>query len=173
MSPSPSRPASVDGHPLARKTVLFGPAVLVLTLLLTGCTSTRITPLPRPASESQGEVIIFREYAFAAGGVSLKVGTGAGVFAILETSEKASARFPAGTHEIFVQAQSAEPTRVRFEIAKGEVVCLRTSSSPSTYVKVLVPVSLMLTGYHFYLDRVSCPKPDVLAKYKDVEVGYQ
>lgn len=141
--------------------------------LLAGCASVPLTPLPRPPADSLGEVIVFREYAFAAGGVSLKVGTGNNVFALLENSQKLQAKFPAGPVEFFVKAQYAKPTRLRIEVAKGETLCLRTSASPSTYAKVTIPITLIVTGYHFYLDQVPCPKPDELAKYKDVEVGYE
>ena len=58
-------------------------------------------------------------------------------------------------------------------VRKDGVTCLRTSSSPSTYAKVVVPIVLMVTGYHFYLDEVPCPADEVLAKYKDVEVAYR
>jgi hypothetical protein len=81
--------------------------------------------------------------------------------------------FPAGEQEIFVQARSAEPTKVRITVEKSSPVCLRTSANPNTYAKVVIPVTLILTGYHFYLDQVPCPSPEELAKYKDVSVTYQ
>jgi hypothetical protein len=108
-----------------------------------------------------------------AGGVALKVGSGASAFANLENSEKVRAMFPAGEHEIFVQARSAEPTKVRITVEKTVPVCLRTSANPNTYAKVVIPITLILTGYHFYLDQVPCPPPAELAKYKDVPVTYQ
>lgn len=52
----------------------------------------------------------------------------------------------------------------RLNITQGAAVCLRTSSSPSTYANVLLPITLIATGYHFYLDPVSCPNAEELAK---------
>ncbi len=146
---------------------------LAATLLLTSCASTPIVPLSKPAADTQGEVIVFREYAFAAGGMGLKVGAFDNVFAMLDNDEKVRASFPAGSHEFFVQARNAEATRLRIEVRKGTTVCLRASASSDTYLKAAVPVSLMLTGYHFYLSQVPCPPPEELAKYKDVEVRYR
>ena len=169
---SPLRPPRPPRHPVPEymRHVLLAAAA---ALLLTSCASTPIAPLPRPAADTQGEVIIFREYAFAAGGMGLKVGADDKVFAMLDNNEKVRASFPTGSHEYFVQARSAEATRLRIDIRKGATVCLRTSASSDTYLKVVVPVTLMLTGYHFYLSQIPCPPPEELAKYKDVEVSYQ
>lgn len=145
----------------------------VAILSLIGCASTPVSSLPRPSADSQGEVLVFRESAFAAGGVGLTVGVGNVAYANIGNAEKVRAMLSAGGHEIFVQARSADPTKVRISLPKGSVVCLRTSSSPSTYAKVAVPVVLMVTGYHFYLDQVPCPSASELAKYTDVPVAYQ
>lgn len=121
----------------------------------------------------QGEVIVYRESAFAAGGVGLAVGANGKAFAMIGNSEKVRVALPAGQHEVFVQARSAEPSRVRIEVRKAAVVCLRTSASPGTYAKALLPIALMATGYHFYLDEVPCPALTELSQYKDVPVSYQ
>jgi hypothetical protein len=147
--------------------------IVVVAILTSACASAPVVPLPRPAADAQGEVIVFREPAFAAGGVALSVGSGTRVFASLSNSEKVRAAFPSGEHEIYVQARSAEPTRVRVTVRNGAAVCLRTSSSPSTYAKVVVPIVLMVTGYHFYLDELPCPTAEELSKYKDAPVSYQ
>jgi len=147
--------------------------LLVTAVALVGCASTPVSPLVRPSPEMQGEVIVFRESAFAAGGVSLKVGVGASVFANLKNTEKVRAMFPTGEHEFFVQARNANPTKVRVTVERMAPVCLRTSANPSTYGKAAVPIVLIATGYHFYLDQVPCPPQDELAKYKDFSVTYQ
>jgi hypothetical protein len=147
--------------------------VATLASLVAACASAPIMPLPRPAPDAKGEVIVYRESAFAAGGVNLSVGSGNVAFASIANSEKVRATLSIGEHEIFVQARNAEPTRVRVTIRKEGLVCLRTSSSPSTYAKVAIPVTLILTGYHFYLDEVPCPQTAELSKYKDVLVSYQ
>ena len=147
--------------------------LLIMVIALAGCASTPISPLTRPSPEMQGEVIIFRESAFAAGGASLKVGTGTSVFATLNNTEKVRAMFPAGEHEFFVQARNGNPTRIRVTVEQMAPVCLRTSANPSAYIKAAVPIILALTGYDFYLDQVACPPPGELAKYKDVSVTYQ
>jgi len=145
----------------------------VIAFLLAACTTAPVVPLPRPSPEAKGEVVVYREAAFAAGGVALSIGSGSSAFALLANSEKVRAAFPVGKHEIYVQAGSAEPTKVRVTVQKGSVSCLRTSSSPSTYAKVVVPIVLIATGYHFYLDEVPCPPEGELSKYKDVPVSYQ
>ena len=147
--------------------------LLMTALALASCSSTPIAPLTRPLPDAQGEVIVFRESAFAAGGVGLTVGAGASAFANLGNGEKVRALLSAGEHEIFVQARSAEPTKVRVSVQTGAPLCLRTSSSPSTYAKVIVPIALIVSGYHFYLDQIPCPSSEELAKYKDVAVTYK
>lgn len=144
------------------------PSLLLFALTLAGCGSTPVVPLPRTADDSGGEVVIFREWAFAAGGVSVAVGTGGGAFASLGNSEKARAVFPPGAHEIFVQALSAEPSTVRVMVKRGATVCLRTSASPSTSARFPKP-----REYDFYIDEVRCPSAAELARYKDVAVSYQ
>lgn len=145
----------------------------VAILSLIGCASTPVSSLPRPTDDAQGEVLVFRESAFAAGGVGLTIGVDGVAYANISNAEKVRAMLTAGDHEIFVQARSAEPTKVRISLPKGSVVCLRTSSSPSTYAKVVVPLVLIATGYHFYLDQVPCPTASELAKYTNVPVTYQ
>lgn len=141
--------------------------------LLAGCASNPVFPLARPPKDLQVEVVVFRESAFAAGGVALTVGVDGKAFANLGNGEKVRVQLPAGEREVFVQARSAEPTRLKVILAKGATICLRTSSSSSTYAKAVVPISLMATGYHFYLDLVPCPADDAMAGYRDVAVTYQ
>lgn len=148
-------------------------ASLLLALTLAGCASAPVRSLSRPQPGAAGEVLVYRESAFAAGAVGLTVGRGENAFAVLSNGEKVRAHLPAGEHEIFVQARSAEPSKVRVSVKPGATICLRTSSSPGTYAKVLVPITLIATGYHFYLDEVPCPAAPELAKYKDVQVTYE
>ena len=148
-------------------------ACVAACLVLAGCASTPTQPLPEPPPAARGEILVYRESAFAAGGVSLSVGVDGRRFANLENSELARARLPAGAHEVLVQARTAEPTRVKVQLEAGQTVCLRTSASPSTYAKVAVPIALIATGYRFYLDVLPCPTAADLAKYKEVPVAYQ
>lgn len=148
-------------------------AIAATFVALAGCASAPVSPLTRPGTESQGEVIVFREYAFAAGGVGLAVGANNSAFASIGNDEKVRAAFPLGSQEFFVQARSAEPTKLLVNVQKESPVCLRTSASPSTYAKVAVPIALIATGYHFYLDEVPCPAKEELAKYRDVPVTYR
>jgi hypothetical protein len=141
--------------------------------LLSACSSAPLRPLPTPPAGNFGEVVVYREWAFAAGGIPLTVGVKDGGFVLLSNSEKVTARFPPGDHEVFVQARSSEPTRLRLTVKNGEVLCLRTSASPSTYGKVALPPILMITGYAFYLDEVPCPSHDELSKYKEVGPSYE
>lgn len=139
---------------------------------LAGCASYPFTAIPMPSPTAQAEVVVFRESSFIAGGVSLTVGTGSSAFANISNSEYVSVNLPTGEQDIFVQARIANPTRVRLTLQPASRVCLRTIASPSTLAKVLVPVILMTTGYHFYLDEVPCPSAEELAKYKQVTVIY-
>ncbi len=147
--------------------------IVAAVSVLAGCASAPITPLARPSADLQGEVIIFREYAFAAGGVGVAVGTDKAAFAIISNDEKVRALLPVGSQELYVQARSAEPTKLHVNVQKASPVCLRTSANPNTYAKVVIPLTLIVTGYHFYLDKVPCPSSEELAKYKDVPVTYK
>lgn len=164
-------PARLFLRPLATHARIL--SLLAVAGALVGCASTPVSPLASPSVDTRGEVVVFREWAFAAGGVSLMVGAGDDTFASLKNSEKVRAWFPEGSHVIFVRAGRAEPTRVRIDVRRGGKVCLRTSSSPSTYAKVVVPIALMVSGYHFYLDEVPCPADERLAQYKDASVAYR
>ncbi|MFG6468006.1 hypothetical protein [Roseateles sp. BYS87W] len=154
---------------MPRSRVLF---LSVALAGLAGCAGQPLVALPTPSPEARAEVLVYRESAFIAGGVSLAVGSPGGAFAALSNADYVVAGMAAGVREIFVQARSAEPTRVTVNLQPGARVCLRTSASPSTLAKVLVPVTLIATGYHFYLDEVPCPSADVLANYKRVPVTY-
>ena len=147
--------------------------LLAAGFLSTGCASNSVFPLARPSKDLQAEVVVFRESAFAAGGVPLTVGVDGKAFANIGNDEKVRVLLPVGEREVFVQARSAEPTRLKVSLAKGATICLRTSSNSDTYAKAVVPITLMATGYHFYLDQVPCPADDVMARYRDVAVTYQ
>ncbi len=147
--------------------------VLVIAALLTACASTPTLPLARPSTQQQAEVVVYRESSFIAGGVSLTVGVNGKAIANISNSDKIRALLPAGEHEIFVQARSATPTKVKIQLDPGATVCLRTSSSASTLAKVAVPITLIASGYYFYLDQISCPAKADLDKYKEVPVAYQ
>lgn len=117
-------------------------------------------------------MLVYREFALTAGGVGLAVGTGKSAFAYLSNSEYVVAELNQGEHEIFVQARSAEPSKVRVVLKAGDRVCLRTSASLGTLAKVVIPIALIATGYHFHLDEVPCLPTSELAKYKEVAITY-
>ena len=152
---------------------ISAPAIVLVSLMLDGCASAPILPLPRPAANTGGEVVVFRQHALAAGGVDLAVGADDKAFALLSNDEKTRALLPVGEHEIYVRARSAEPTKVRVMVKMGSTVCLRTSADPNTFIKALVPITLIATGYHFFLDEVPCPPQAELARYRDVLVTYE
>ena len=140
--------------------------------LFVGCASQSVVAIPKPSPSARAEVLVFRDSSFIAAGVSLAVGTGSTAFAALSNLDYVIAEFSPGEREIFVQARTANPTRVQVKLQHGSRVCLRTSASPSTLAKVAVPVALIATGYHFYLDEVPCPTDAELAKYKLIAVPY-
>ena len=147
--------------------------LLPLTLALFACASVPVQPLMRPTADKQGEVVVYRESAFAAGAVGLTVGVDGKSVAYLDNTEKVRLLLPAGPHSIFVQARSAETTRVTVRVAPGASVCLRASANSNTYLKIIVPITLINSGYNFHLDPVRCPSAEELAKYKDIPVTYQ
>lgn len=147
--------------------------LLPLTLALFACASAPVQPLMRPAADQQGEIVVYRESAFVAGAVGLTVGVDGKPVAHIGNTDKVRLLLPAGPHSVFVQARSANPTQVTVQVAPGASVCLRTSANSNAYVKAIVPITLIATGYHFYLDPMPCPSADELAKYKDIPVSYQ
>lgn len=151
-----------------RNSLILG---IATSALIAGCASNPTFPLVRPSARQQAEITIFRESALIAGGVTLTVGVDGKAFANLANDEKVKALVPAGDREIYVQARSGDPTKVKVSLAAGSSICLRTSSSPDTVAKVIIPITLMITGYHFYLDEVPCPS--ALDKYSNVAVAYQ
>ena len=146
--------------------------VVSALLSLAGCSSLPIVAISKPSPTAQAEVVIYRESSLIAGFVSLTVGSGNIAFANISNSEYVTANLPAAEQDIFVQARMAAPTIVHLSLQPGSRVCLRTSSSSSTLYKVLVPATLIATGYHFYLNEVPCPSPEELSKYTQVPVNY-
>lgn len=151
----------------------FIPGLFAILLpVLSGCASQPIAPVARPSADNQGEVVIYRESSFIAGMVGLAVGADSNAFAAIENSEYVRVLLPPGQHEIFVRARTAEPTWLKISLSRDGRVCLRTSASPGTLAKIVIPVTLIATGYHFYLDEVPCPGNAELEKYKLVPVNY-
>jgi hypothetical protein len=170
MAPEPFQPSTESTmNPMPHhKHVL-----LSLAALVAGCSSVPVQPVKQPPQGARAQVVVFRENALAASLVPLSVGAGGKAFASLGNDEKVAVDLPPGAVEVFVQARSAEPTRVRLNLQKDATVCLRTSANPNAFAKALVPISLMATGYHFYLDEVTCPAAPELAKYKNIAVTYE
>lgn len=147
---------------------------LLLMPFLFGCTASLPTnPLPATDLNNRAEVLIFRVYAFNAGGVSLTVGMGNEAFVTLENSEYVIAEVAPGDADFFVQALSADPTKVRISSRAGARVCLKTEADPENLAKVLLPPLLMATGYRFTLADVACPNETELLKYKKVNATYR
>ena len=147
--------------------------VLFVASLLTACASAPTFPLAKPSAQEQAEIVVYRESSFIAGGVSLTIGVNGKAIANVSNSDRIRVLLPAGEHEVFVQARSATPTKVKVQLERGAFVCMRTSSSASTLAKVAVPITLIVTGYYFYLDEVACPPKADLDKYKEVPIAYQ
>jgi hypothetical protein len=146
---------------------------LLSTLLLAACSSVSLSPLPATDPANRAEVLIFRVYAFNAGGLSLAVGMGNEAFAKLENSEYVVALVAAGNADFFVQVRTAEPTRVRVNLKAGDEICLKTEADPENLGKVLLPPALMATGYRFTLAHVVCPSEAELLNYKRVSATYR
>jgi len=145
----------------------------LVALLAAGCSSLPVVPLSAPDAANRAEVVIYRVYAFNAGGVSLSVGTGTQAFAKLDNTEYVVAFVPPGSRPFFVQARSAEPTTLALELKPGERVCLKTEADAGNLGKVLLPPLLIASGYRFTLEQVPCPSEGELAKYKRVNVEYR
>jgi hypothetical protein len=145
----------------------------LVVLIAAGCSSLPVVPLSAPDVANRAEVLIYRVYAFNAGGVSLAVGTAGAAFASLKNTEYVLALVSPGSRTFFVQARSADPTTLTLELKPGERACLRTEADPRNLGKVLLPPLLIATGYRFTLEQVPCPSEDELAKYKRVNVEYR
>jgi hypothetical protein len=148
-------------------------AILLGVALLSGCASNPTFPLSRPSPTEQTELIVYRESSFIASGVAVTVGVDGKAFANVSNGDKVRVLLPTGEREIYVQARSATPSKVKLRLTPAATVCLRTSSSAGTLAKVIIPITLIVTGYHFYLDEVPCPERAELDKYKDTPVAYQ
>jgi hypothetical protein len=102
-------------------------AVLCSIALTTGCTSLPLSALPELRADQSAEILVFRNSSFNAGLVSLTVGTGDKAFARLENDEYVRVQLPAGDVDLFVQARSAEPTRVKVSTKPGQFGLLPVS----------------------------------------------
>lgn len=147
---------------------------------LAGCASApSMTPPPdkvlsRPLNEAGATVIVFRESAMAARFVGLTVGVNGKPFANLDNEEKLRVTLPANEEQkVFVQARQAKPTELKLTLEPGAVVCLHTQADADAFVKALVPLALMQSGYGFSLKQVPCPSDSDLASYKEVPVNYR
>ena len=145
----------------------------LVVLFATGCSSLPVVPLPTPDVANRAEVVIYRVYAFNAGGVSLTVGTGGQAFASLDNREYVAAFVPSGGRPFFVQARSADPTTLTLELKPGDRACLKTEADPGNLGKALLPPLLIASGYRFTLEQVPCPSEGEFAKYRRVNVEYR
>lgn len=89
--------------------------------------------ISRPSIDLQSEVLFFRESAFIAGGVPLTVGADGAAFAEVRNGHLVRALLAAGEHEIFVQARSAEPTKLQVVARAGSTILDQYTETPVTY----------------------------------------
>lgn len=158
-------------------------AALALTMslaALAGCASApSLTPPPdkvlsKPVNDAVATMIVFRESAMAARFVGLTVGVNGKPFANLDNAEKLRVSLPANEEQkVFVQARQAKPTELKLTLEPGAVVCLHTQADGDAFVKALIPLALMQSGYGFSLKQVPCPPDSDLASYKEVPVNYR
>jgi hypothetical protein len=144
----------------------------LLSFALAGCASPPVSKLQLPDPTTRAEVLVFREYTFNAGGVTLAFGANNNALVKLENSEFASILLAPGTYNFFVQARTAKPTVATTTLKAGDRKCLRAVADPGNLTRVIVPFLMMSTGYLFLLNEVRCPSNAELAKYSRVNVDY-
>ena len=149
-------------------------SILVLTLLLLpGCASMPLVPPKMPDASNRAEVIVFRESAFNAGGVSVTFGSDEQAFVKLSNAEYASIFLAPGAYVFFVRARNGDPAVLTQTLKTGDRRCLKSVANPINLARAAVPILMMVNGYSFLLEEAPCLSNEELAKYARVNVEYQ
>jgi hypothetical protein len=148
-------------------------AITLTAIALTGCASIQTQALREASSADAAAITVFRVHAFNAGGVALGVGVNGTTFASLANDEYVTAKLPSGQQTVFVKASHGSPSSVSVALKPGDHLCFKTEADAANLGKVAMPPLLMITGYSFTLEQVSCPSTEALEKYKRVEVAYR
>jgi hypothetical protein len=146
-----------------------------ILLLLSGCASMPLVSPKMPDASNRAEVIVFRESAFNAGGVSLTFGANGQALVYLSNAEFASIHLEPGTYRFFVRARSDDPATLDLTTLKAnDRRCFKTYANPLNVAKNFVPFGrLLIKDPAFIVQEVECPPSEELAKYSRVTVEYQ
>jgi len=152
-------------------------ALLVFFLLvcqvLASCTPARLSRLQLPDESQRSEVLVYREPAFNAGGVSMVFGAEGKDYVSLWNGEYALMYFLPGAYNFFVRSNQADqPFFLPVSLSTNDKKCIKAYPTPANIGKVLLPFIYHFSNT-FLLEEVSCLSEGELSKYSAVSVEHE
>jgi len=148
--------------------------VVGLAVIAVGCSPMRAMKLETPPATERADVLVYRESAFNAGGITMVFG--ADKADLLELGNNTYVEIPlrAGEHELFVRStQADQPFALKTSLAPADRKCFRGYPNPSNIGKAILLPMAYLMGNTFLLEEVACPAPEVLANLIKKEAQYK
>lgn len=140
---------------------------------LTACAPAHISQLRKSTGSGNSEVLVYREYAFNAGGASLIFGIDKNDLVELYGDRYSILRLPVGEHTFFARSNGGDqPFSLQLQVKANERTCIKAFPNPANFAKSLMPIS-HLFGNSFLLERSACPTKEELAKFEQVLVTYK
>ncbi|RUO18512.1 hypothetical protein CWE08_11385 [Aliidiomarina iranensis] len=138
-------------------------AIVFLPLIVfTGCTSISTdAQLVTNTNKGTASILVYRESAFQAGGVSLFVGKDDEYFMELRNNQYAQVEIDAGKHLIQAKASGSPPSSIDIELEENKTVCLAGKPNPEMAGAMLIPFVANMVPT-FTLEKVSCPSAEKL-----------
>ena len=148
--------------------------LLVVGVLLAGCTPATVVLLPPTDASDRAEIVVFREPAVGARGMQMVFGADGSDYVVLDDGEYARIYVQPSHYDFFVRsAQKDIPSRLALPVERQVTKCLRAYANPDNTLKALFPPAYY-AGSTFLLEEVQCPATgDLERSYSFVPVDYQ
>jgi hypothetical protein len=138
--------------------------MLIPLLALSGCASVATDAVLTHEGSPQGELLVYRESAFLAGGVGLYVGESDKYFFVLDNSEYAKVKIDAGEYVFQAKAHASPASELRVTVKPDQLTCLKGKPNSAVAAAMMIPI-VGNTVSSFVLEQVECPVNGVPAGY--------
>jgi hypothetical protein len=128
--------------------------------------------MEKPLETNQSTLLVYREWAFNAGGADAVFGSAQKDWVALDTKSYVVLQIAPAPHEFFVRStQADQPFVYKAVVSQGDTKCLRVFPNPNNFAKALAPISYM-AGNTFMLEEAACPSPETLVGFSKKSVTY-
>ena len=142
--------------------------IIFSLVIVSGCTTlSKDVQLVTKGSDTS-EVVVFREGAFHAGGVSLYVGKNDKYFLKLRNDQYGKFTINAGKYTLQAKADASPASELGVNLSSGDTVCLKGEPNPDSLAAIIIPFAGNMIPT-FILKEVDCPSQDELSGYVNVK----